>query len=280
MALATSADVLRGYDAAYERRRRANAGGRLFRNSEANGLAALMTVGASVAGVSARSGREAVASVTALTRRILAREPHSTATDLAGLAWACAYGRLAIDRPPVEQIEFVLESGNASGTISGAYAAGWRALFLIDAIPLLNWRHRPVAARQLERWMAYATEKALVLADAGHEAIGASQSARIAYVLGQVANRCPSPPLSATASALASSALSDEAGAPTAVAAQTALCAYSVGEEDAGSRRLERLLENRLDPARMLLRTGELEQRYELSPWVPLALLRACHSET
>lgn len=170
--------ILRAYAGVYERRRLASKDGEIFRNREANAIAALALVETAVASASPLSPRDGVATITSLTRRILVDEPHAIATDIAGLAWTRAYGVLGVHHPPLEQLEFVLESGNPSGAVTGVYASAWRALFLIEAMPLFNWRHRPVGRRQRTRWLEYLTPKALALTDDGAEPLGISSTGR------------------------------------------------------------------------------------------------------
>jgi hypothetical protein len=273
--------VLRAYAGVYERRRVASRAGEIFRNSEANAIAALALVQISAAGASPLSRRDSVTTLATLTERILVQEAHAPATDIAGLAWVSAYGTLEIQHPPLEQIEVVLESGNASGAIAGVYASAWRSVFLATAMSLFNWRHRPVAERQLVRWLEYMTPKAVGISEA--ETLGTSQAARIAYVLAALAERTHSERLREAARKIAGQAFAaqrqdgsiegEQAENATAVAAQVVVAARAVGDEQIAARGLEYLIGPRLEPRRRLLWAVEADNRFELSPWVPLALV-------
>ncbi len=276
--------ILRAYAGLYERRRVASKYGEVFRGSEANAIAALALVEISTASASLLSPRDPVAALATLTRRILVREAHAPATDIAGVAWARAYGVLAIHHPPLEQLELVLESGNASGAVAGVYAAAWRALFLASALPLFNWHHRPSGMRQLTRWIEYVAPKAAGLTGETAQPLRTSQAARIAYVLAALADIARDRRLQDAASAIADHATAaqrpdgsiggEQPEHTTAVAAQVVVAARAVGDEARVNLGLDFLLGRCLEPRRRLL-WALADERLELSPWVPLALVAA-----
>src|SRR5947209_1290200 len=153
-----AADVLQAYLKTLRRRVSASAKTNTlaFKNPEPNALLALAEVWQCRSDGGAATGAKALAGLVALTRPLLEQAAeHSAAIDVAGLAWADAYGLLPIRRPPLEQLEWVLQSGRHTRAIKGVIGSAWRAAFLASTCGLLDWEHRPAAEKELARWQAY-----------------------------------------------------------------------------------------------------------------------------
>lgn len=281
-------DVVRSYNQAYERRAQKSENGAAFAAAEANVLVAIYDVEQAEIGTSYDRGK-ALDSLTRHTRNVLEKQPdHSPATDTAGYALARAYGVLPLRRPPLEDLEWVLQSGLTAGAVTGLTGSAWRALFLAEAMSSFNWEHLPTAQAQLARWVPYAESKLSGFGAAGAEGSSVSQLARTAFVLTELGRTLGRTAL-AEASEKALSrivATQREDGAvpattataepaPTAVIAQFVVAAQAAGITGPANRARAFLLTHRCDREKDLLLTGEEEGRYELSPWVPLALLGA-----
>jgi hypothetical protein len=280
-------DLLRSYEATYERRARKSPERAAFTAEEPNALLGIYQVHEAEARKTTDLDK-ALETLTMATRVLLEPESaHSPATDMAGYAWARAFGLLPLHHPPSEQIERVLQSGLRAGAVTGLVAAGWRALFLSEALTSLSWEHRPTARAQLERWVTYLEPKATAFTSQGPaSAPSFSLAARTAFMLATLGGALGLGTLEELARrglSLITSHQRDDGSIPvapgvdaagsTAVIAQFAAAAYAAGLPAAGNDARGFLLAHRQDRSRKLLLAEDAGQQYELSPWVPLALL-------
>jgi hypothetical protein len=264
-------DVLDAYGDTYAKRSRVR-GGRVFERDEPNSLVALWL--SVVARDAKRPPRDdVVEALTQLTSTLLTEAgEHTLSTDITGVAWADAYGVLPVERPPIEQVTFVLLSGAPQGSVHGLLRSAWRSLFLATALPMLNWQHRPAAIAELRRWVAYLQPKVEAI-DA--EASELSVTARVAFVLGELARRTADAELAVRASDLLRSVAPPEDSWPALTTAQLAYVASAAaasGMCELHTSIVGHLLDERVGEKTRLLTVAHEEVRDELTPWVPLAL--------
>ncbi|MHB8656838.1 MAG: hypothetical protein ACYC91_02635 [Solirubrobacteraceae bacterium] len=284
----SAADAVAAYRRLFKRRIQAHAKQTTlaFRNPEPNALLALAEVWQCQLSSSPAVHSEGLDNLIALTRPLFEDAPaHHLAIDIAGVAWVDAYGVLPIRQPPLEQLEWVLESGKESRAISGVIGSAWRVAFLASATGLFDWRHRPVAERELVRRATYLRSKVEALtADQTLEPAAFSLQARVAFVLGLAGRR------------LADERLLDAAGrqldgldlgqdpdssfrdaeVPSAVVAQIGAANELLDRSEIAERCRRYLLEQRFNEETSLITVGPGgEARDELSPWVMLALMSA-----
>ena len=281
----TLGKIVAAYLQAYEGRGAGSANRLAFKAPEQNVLLALLYCRQCHARSPAAALSSALAVLKASTEQTLrARGDHSMPVDMTGFAWTEAYGVLAITRPPLEQLEWVFESGSGSGKVRGAFGSAWRALFLAAAMPNLSWRHRPQAQIELSRRLSYlATKLEGIVDQSGQATLSISMLSRFAYVVGDLLRFVPDDELllrarraievAATAQHSDGSFSEGEGGdpVPTATIGQFLLAATTLGIDEPAERAMGHLLRDRLDPERLLMRHDA--QRFELSPWVGLALL-------
>ena len=268
-------DVLRAYLETYAKRRARRGGAAAFDSFELDALAGLAI---------SRLGRNlvkesqliaVVGSLEEATRGVLEQGfGHAPALDIAGLAWAEAYGVLALPDPAAEHLEWVLETGGATGTIRGALTAAWRSLFLASAMAQLNWRWRGHARSELARRTAYLREKLLALpAENQHRPVSGADL-RLALVAGELT--ALQPALAEVAEPFIRHVLerARPAELPTSQLCQFALVAAAVGEPGRGRLALDGLLRERWNPESGLVRSAAGEHfNFDSSPWIPLALV-------
>lgn len=275
------ADILGEYIDAYRRRARKSKDGSVFERAEADLLVALFH-SRRVRGHSESQLQAVVDPLQGATRRALTtQDGHSLTTDLAGFVAWDAYGYLPIPQPPVDQFEWVFDSGQGRGAIRGLFGVGWRVLFLTGALPYLSWPRRAKAEAELGRRLADLGAKLEGAADPAARQLTASQLARLAWVSSELATLVPLPfsDLGARLDLLAHERFHDVAAGsdplPTGGVAQLVLSAEATGHREAAAQVLDTLIDERLDTERNLLWTQPGSGVYEMSPWVPLALL-AC----
>jgi hypothetical protein len=194
---------------------------------------------------------------------------HGIALDIAGVAWAEAYGVLTLPEPALEHLEWTLDQAGSPRPIRGLLGVAWRILFLLRTIPQLNWRTRRRAEAELDRRARYLLERGQPAASV--QDVLSSTGVRLAYVLAQVASH---EPIAKYATGFGRAILSrlelDEL--PTAALCQAALVAKLVGDEAAAREPLESAVADRRSDLGLL--TASLgSSRLELAPWVPLALI-------
>ena len=281
----TIGKIVDSYLQAYAGRCRASANGLGFNTTEQNVLLGLLRCRHSHAGLPAAMLSSALDTVKAATEQVLAtRGEHSMPVDMTGFLWTEAYGVLPIPRPPVEQLEWVFESGSGSGKVRGVFGSAWRALFLAAAIPSLSWRHRPQAQVELARRMSYlATKLEGVVDQEGQPALSISLLSRLTYVVGELLRFVADEELRLRARGAVEAMASGQHGdgslregvsddpVPTATASQFLLAATILGVQEPAGKVMEHLMRDRLDPQALLMRHDQ--KRFELSPWVALALV-------
>lgn len=277
-----TAEVLWAYLKAYRRRIDVSAkrNNLPFKNPEPNGMLALAQVWQSRVDRATATGPDVLAAFVDVTRPLLESAPgHLPAIDIAGVAWADAYGILPIRQPPVEQLEWVLESGRHPRSISGVMGSAWRAAFLASASPLLDWQHRPAAERELERWQAYLHSKLDGVAAAEPVQLGElSLTARLAFAIGLAGQRLADEQMLSVAQgqlhAVSAMASAHQPDVPAAVLAQVGAAGHLLGDPETAGACCRHLVEHRLNPDTQLIKdTSDSDARDELSPWIILALL-------
>ncbi len=271
-------------------RRRIRAGAEMnalaFKNPEPNALLAVATVWHSRFEGGVSRGNKALADLVALTRPLLEQtSSHNVAIDAAGLAWADAYGLLPIRQPPIEQLEWVLESGTQPRSIKGVIGSAWRAAFLASTYGVLDWQHRPVAEKEIARWQGYLHSKLDGLKSDTAVNDGAySLPARLAFALGLAGQRLADQRLVSAAESQLASVNARQAAdgsfpdgdVPSAVLAQLAAANSLIGDTGAACRSWHYLLSERRNGETGLIGVGPASPgRNESSPWVALSLLPA-----
>ena len=282
----TLGKIVAAYLQAYAGRGAGSANRLAFKVPEQNVLLALLYCRQCHARSPAAALSSALDVLKASTEQTLrARGDHSMPVDMTGFVWTEGYGVLAITRPPLEQLEWVFESGSGSGKVRGAFGSAWRALFLAAAMPNLSWRHRPQAQIELSRRLSYLATKLEAIVDQGGQAtLSVSLLSRFAYVVGELARFVPDDELllrarhaieaAATTAQRSDGSFSEgQSGdpVPTATVGQFLLAATTLGVDEPAERAMGHLVRDRLDPERLLMRHDA--QRFELSPWVGLAIL-------
>jgi hypothetical protein len=281
----TLAKIVDSYLQAYGGRCGASANGLAFKVAEQNVLLGLLRCRHSHVRLPAPTLSSALNTVKAATEQTLgARGEHSMPVDMTGFVWTEAYGVLPIPRPPIEQLEWVFESGSGSGKVSGAFGSAWRALFLAAAMPSLSWRHRPQAQVELIRRMSYlATKLEGVVDQGGQPTLSISLLSRFTYVVGELLRFVSDDELRLRARGAVEAmarrqhgdgSLREGAGddpVPTATASQFLLAATILDVQEPAGKAMEHLMRDRLDPQTLLMRHDQT--RFELSPWVGLALV-------
>jgi hypothetical protein len=272
----------------YEKRQRKGASGHVFSSAEQNAMTALLLLRAAEAGLPSFSLPRALERVETLTRDPLAKLlEHSVVTDIAGYIWACSFGTLPLDKPPLREVEWALESGRGSGSVRGVFGVAWRCLFLAAAWPYIRFPHRREAGAELRRRLDHLRQRAVEVAEGAtpNTVLRPYERARFALFLGELGTRVDNR-LSVTAHRLLHLAVgSDDSSTPglavpeglteTAHLAQLALAADIVGEQGLVTSTVDSLLVRRKEGEYLLQTSSEPGARFELSPWVPLALLAA-----
>lgn len=276
-----AAQISKAYLAAYERRRTKSKTRGAFPAAEPNALVGL----AVVRGVrGAQDRRQAGSALAAQTHQALEqRSGHSAAGDIAGTAWAEGYGIVPMAGPPLEQIEWTLERGSASGAVRGPVAAAWRACFLATSWPLLGWERRDQALKELNSRLDVLPSRIDTFASELSPPT-VSLGARLAFPAADAAARAGAVALGAAAARLLD-ALADHldvrtgsvgAGGEvtsTGIICQVAAAARVAGQTDRADHLIRALLDRRHHRQRHLLLADEgSDERFELSPWVVLAL--------
>jgi hypothetical protein len=268
-------DVLRAYLVAYARRRRKRGTSSAFGSPE---LAALAGLAMSHLGHNLTREADLLTAAAALdesTQVVLEHSlAHSPAVDIAGLAWARAYGVLALPEPALEHLEWVLQRGRASGSVRGLLAGAWRALFLASAVDQLDSRWRPQARTELTRRLAYIAGKLSTAVELAGPRSASGSDLRVAFVVGELANLEAS--VAPTAEAFARSVLENvrPIELPTSQLCQFALVAANAGEEQLGRTALEHMLRERWTDEPGLVRSAPgADFNFDSSPWIPLALI-------
>lgn len=268
-------EVLRAYLETYAKRRVRRGGTAAFESFELDALAGLVI---SRLGRNLASESRLIAVVDSLeeaTRGVLEGGfAHEPALDIAGLAWAEAYGVLALPDPAVEHLEWVLEMGGASGTITGALTAAWRSLFLASAMGQLNWRWREQARSELARRTDYLRDKLLALLAASKARPISGADLRVALVTAELT--ALHPVLADVAEPFMQHVLkwARPAQLPSSQLCQFALVAAAAGERERGRLALEGLLRERWNPDSGLVRSAAgAHFNSDSSPWIPLALV-------
>lgn len=276
----TVTSVLKAYRGAYRKRQAASNDGLVFPTAEGNALVGVLELDAALL-----TGSRALRA--SGWGRIEASLPpagpeHDLPRDTVGYVVASAYGELPLQEPPLGELRAVLESGSQAGAVKGVFGVAWRAAFLDAALPLLNHEERTIARRELERRIGYLAEH---LGSIGQDE-RLHEAGRLVHLIGRLRTGDASE-LNAQAGAVMERVASrqrEDGGFPesgttngtaaTAHLAQILLGARAAGLGDVAQRTGDYMLENRLDGRRRLLYSSALDDgRYELSPWVPRALL-------
>jgi hypothetical protein len=265
---------LDAYFDAYDKRRAARADGRVFDAVDLDALVGLAITRATAGMRDDAQLRMAVALLDDATRGTLeSRERHHVGIDIAGLAWAEAYGVLALPDPPHEQLEWVLERGRGSGSVRGLVAVGWRTLFLATATPLLNWRWRRVAQTELDRRRMYVREKLDALLGAPGDRAPTSADIRLAVILLEFSMVGGAPPGRREMAYARRTVEARDQQLPTSQLCQMTLLLRAAVDPRRGAELLGRAIAERSDAASGLLRARPAaDAGLDLSPWVPLAL--------
>ncbi|MCK9249355.1 MAG: hypothetical protein M0P31_10340 [Solirubrobacteraceae bacterium] len=206
--------------------------------------------------------------------QLILDDGHRPATDLVGLAWANAYGRLPLDDPPTAILEAILQAGARPGAVHGLLAGTMRLAFTAGALPFMNWRTRPIAEREHRRWTEYASSGLATLEPTGADTAQFSLAARATYFAADGAR--PGSGLHAQANALArrlASTLPQDAAS--AVVAQVAAAASASGAADEAIALLRQLVHRRPCDGEPFIARAAGDDRVETSPWIPLALASA-----
>lgn len=272
-------DVALAYDVNYAQRAKRSRKGLTFDVPESDVLVALARATTTGALGEGRADPSAVASIVALTRPALMSSEHTTASDMAAVAWADTARAYRLAEPPAPQLEHVVVRGATARSSHGLLRGLWRALACAVALPVVRPPHRARSAEQLERWVAYALSK--VASEVERRPL--SEAGRAAYLLGRLAAAHPDPAVADAAARAVAPVLdavtaggevrdSDSASPTSAHIAQVALAAGTNGHRQVRDAVVARLLDERGDVERRLVRK-EPGGAYELSAWVPLALV-------
>lgn len=286
---ASAEAVLQAYSQNYASRIRKSRQGPFGADLQ-NALVGLFYLRRALAQTSTAARAADVDAIDAVTRRILERgSSHSAPMDIAGYTWAAAWGTLPIAEPPLPHLELVLASGSGGRAVAGVLGSAWRSLFLATAWHLFGAESRRRATVELDRRVGYLRERVPALVDASDLQPRANQVAQVAVPVAELAERLGDADLARAASRLAAF-LADEQlpdgsvpaeaetsdGTPTAHVAQFAVGAHALGLTEVRDNALAFLLRHRVARGRNLLqRTGHDDGSYEVSAWVPLALLSA-----
>ncbi len=276
--------VVDSYVNTYAKRQAASDDGAVFPRDDANALVALLQLELALATPSRSAKQAALEHIRNLAD--LVGGEGGPASDLMAYVWARGYGHLPLREPPLEQLERAFESHH---TVRGTVGIAWRTLFLAQACPLFSFEHRAKAELELERRQRHLGEKADALIKQRRLDAHAPlhEEGRLAYQLAELSRAsCSEEPL-ATARRLIEQVAryqrpdgsfgdpADPSGdsAATAHLAQILLGASAVGNVETRDRLAHYLLANRVNEERSLLRAAAGEEpKFELSPWVPLAL--------
>jgi hypothetical protein len=271
-------DFALAYAVNYSRRAQRSRKGLTFDVLESDVLVALVRATTAGALGEGRADPSDVASIVALTRPALMSSEHTTASDMAAVVWTDAARAYQLAEPPAPQLEHVVMRGATARSSHGLLRGLWRGLACAVAMPVVRPPHRARTAEQLERWVAYALGKVVLVV----EPRPLSEAGRAAYLLGRLAAAHPDPAI-ADAAARAVAPVLDavtaggdvrEPGGASPTSAHIAQVALAAGANGYGRVRdavLTRMLDERGDAERRLVRK-EPGGGYELSPWVPLAL--------
>ena len=280
-----SDEILQGYAELYLRRCRTRASGP-FDAGETSALAASVIVRASLGRARSTRARRLQA-VDRITQPILEGSGgHSPAADLAGIAWAEAYGVLPLTSPPEHVFRWVLARGSVPGAISGAVGSAWRSLFLMTARPLLDPDRRRQAEMQLDRWRPYLRSK--LRARPGRADTEGLKNLHLIAVAAEVGDVTGDSEMAGDADRLLrplgelQDARGDLAIDGQSVAshhlAQFALAAHALGKRGSSEKAIRHLCVERRVPGRPLIwTTPDRPDTVALSPWVPRAVAVGVH---
>jgi hypothetical protein len=204
------------------------------------------------------------------TKRTLERGgPHEPAIDIAGAAWAEAFGVLPLAEPARPQLEWVLTRGAQSGAVRGALGLAWRARFLAAVRRQLDSSERPRAEAELERRLEALAGKLPPLGPTALQQGPSSAELRLTAVLLDTRHERFRSIGAAFAESVLDATSSDDA--PSIRLGQALLAARALGRQRQAEQHLSRLIARRLESG--LVRADDASGRPELSPWVPLALV-------
>lgn len=209
----------------------------------------------------------------AASRPLLSAEAvEPPAAEIAGYAWASAYGSLPLLEPPVPQLEIVFSQASVV-RYAGITANAWRALFVASAWPYLGYDLRAQAERDLAGRVAYLAERLDALGE-----LPPQQVWQVAGVLAELAAALARADFAAAGGTALAAAQAPPEDAPTSRLAQLAAAARAVGDRGRADAVVGYLLRTRRDAASGLLLADAAGGRTELSPWVPLGLLAGTSS--
>jgi len=279
-----ASEVVRSYLRTYEKRQES---GSVFPNAEASAMVALAYAESAIATQTLASRRRLLESIEQITGSAVFQDREGHAIDVVGLAWATGYGYLPIDAPPLDVIERAFDS-MSDRHAKGLFGVAWRTMFLAAAHPLVNAQRRGKLTIELVRRSTYLHQRILAFLDESLEPLAFHETARLAYHAGWLAREhVPNAvELRDTAAQLFAHALSASPfadhqdpdrrrEASTVHVAHLLLGAAANDKCQFKEMLADYMFNERLDEGRWLLRaTADDAKRYELSPWVLLAVLQ------